>query len=140
MEKISEIEIITICGSMAFAKEMLEIKEKLEKKGYEVIVPARTEEYAIGNIKVESKWEKQELDVIRDYFKKIGESDAILLVNKTKNGIENYIGGNSLIEMAFAHVQDKKIYLLNPIPIMCYSDEIEAMKPKVLNGNLEDRL
>jgi predicted RNA-binding protein with PUA domain len=41
-----------------------------------------------------------------------------------------------LIEMAFACALDKKIYLLNPIPEMNYSDEIFAMKPIVLSGDL----
>jgi predicted RNA-binding protein with PUA domain len=57
-------------------------------------------------------------------------------VNITKNGIKNYVGGNALIEMAYAHVLDKKIYLLNPVPDMNYKDEIEAMSPTILNGDL----
>lgn len=127
---------IAICGSMKFGKEMLEVKQELEKNGHEMIVPTNTESYADGTIDVENKWEKIELDVIRIYFEKIKEQDAILVVNKDKNGIENYVGGNSLIEIAFAHVLDKKIFLLNPIPKMNYSDEIEAMKPVILNGDL----
>jgi len=43
-----------------------------------------------------------------------------------------------LIEIAFAHVLDKKIYLLNPVPNISYSDEIEAMKPVILNGKLDN--
>ncbi len=39
--------------------------------------------------------------------------------------------------MAFAHVLGKKIFLLNSIPKMSYSDEIEAMKPIIINNNLE---
>jgi hypothetical protein len=77
------------------------------------------------------------LDVIRKYFHEIKEVDAILVLNYTKNGIENYVGGNSLIEMAFAHVLNKKIFLLNPIPKMNYSDEIESFFPVVLNGKIE---
>jgi predicted RNA-binding protein with PUA domain len=38
--------------------------------------------------------------------------------------------------MAFAYVLDKKIFLLNPIPKISYSDEIYAMKPIILNGDL----
>ena len=62
---------ITICGSMAFAKEMLEIKQKLEKQNHVVIVPANTEKYANGIIDVENKWEKIEFDVICAYFEEI---------------------------------------------------------------------
>ncbi|PIU29824.1 hypothetical protein COT07_04095 [Candidatus Woesearchaeota archaeon CG07_land_8_20_14_0_80_44_23] len=121
---------------MAFAKEMLEIKQKLEKQNHVVIVPANTEKYANGIIDVENKWEKIEFDVICAYFEEIKKTDAILVINKDKNNIKNYIGGNSLIEIAFAHVLNKKVFLLNPVPQMDYSDEIEAMKPVILNGDL----
>ena len=55
-------------------------------------------------------------DVIRDYYQKIDKSDCILVLNLTKNGIENYIGGNTFLEIGFAHVLGKKIYLYNNIP------------------------
>jgi len=38
--------------------------------------------------------------------------------------------------MSFAYILKKKIYLLNPIPDMIYTDEIIAMHPIVLNGDL----
>ena len=71
------------------------------------------------------------------HFKEIKKSDAILVLNYDKKGIKNYVGGNVLIEMAFAYILDKKIFMLNPVPEMSYADEIFAMKPVVLNGNLK---
>ena len=63
--------------------------------------------------------------------------DAILVCNFDKKGIKNYIGGNTLMEIGFAHVNDKKVFLLNPIPKnLPYSDEIEAMVDVVINGDL----
>ena len=121
---------------MKFGKDMLQFKQELEINGHQVIVPENTENYANGTIDVENKWEKIQLDIIKSYFEKIKEQDAIFVINKDKNNIKNYVGGNSLIEIAFAHVLGKKIFLLNPIPKMNYSDEIEAMKPIILNGNL----
>jgi hypothetical protein len=128
---------IAICGSMAFAKQMLETREKLEDLGHEVRIPHGVEEYANGSILVEDKWKKLENDVIRNWHKVIESSDAVLVLNYTKNNIENYVGGNSLIEMAFAHVLFKKIFLLNPVPKINYSDEIESFKPVVISGDLE---
>ena len=128
---------IAICGSMAFSKEIVETKEKLQSLGYVVEIPNSTEQYADGSIAVEDKWKKVEDDLIRNWYKVIESSDAILVLNHTKNNIKNYVGGNSLIEMAFAHILYKKIYLLNPIPKMSYSDEIESFKPVVLNGDLD---
>ena len=52
-----------------------------------------------------------------------------------KNGIKNYIGGNVLVELGQTYVNDKKIYLLNPIPDMPYSEEIVSFKPIVINGD-----
>jgi predicted RNA-binding protein with PUA domain len=63
--------------------------------------------------------------------------DAILILNLEKNGIKGYIGGNTFLEMGFAHVLNKKIFLLNPISEMGYEDEIVAMKPVILNGDLD---
>ena len=73
---------------------------------------------------------------IRNHYDIITNSDAILVLNHDKKGIKNYIGGNSLIEMGFAHVHNKKVFLLNPVPELSYSDEISAMTDIVLNGDL----
>ena len=127
---------IAICGSMFFAREMLKLKEQLEAQGHETEVPASIEIYQNDERIGEDKWDKIKFDVIKTYFEKIKNSDAVLIANLSKNNIENYIGGNSLIEMAFAHVLDKKIFLLNPIPKMNYSNEIEVMGPIILNSDL----
>ena len=127
---------IALCGSMTSAKKILQIKQELEKQKHFVIVPANINEHAKHNVAIENKQEKIKLDVIRSYFEEIKKINAILVVNEEKNGIKNYLGGNSLIEMAFAYVLKKKIFLLNSIPQINYSDEIEAMQPIILNNNL----
>lgn len=64
-------------------------------------------------------------------------ADAILVMNLDKNGIKNYVGGNTLMEIGFAHVLNQKVFLLNPIPeIPYYKTEIEAVKPVVIDGDL----
>ena len=130
--------IIAICSSMAFAKEMIRAKNELEALGHKVIIQHDVEMYASGLVLEEDKWRKIEIDPFKVYFEEIKKADAILVVNITKKQIENYIGGNTLIEMAFAHILDKKIFLLNPTPNLSYADEIEAMKPIVLDGNLNN--
>jgi hypothetical protein len=84
----------------------------------------------------ESAQRKINDDVINLYYKKIKEMDAILILNLEKNNIKGYIGGNTFLEMGFAHVLNKKIFLLNEIPEMGYKDEIVAMKPVILEGDL----
>jgi nucleoside 2-deoxyribosyltransferase len=129
------------CGSMTSAKKMIEIKNDLHKLNHEAVLPKFTGEYAqIDNLdKIHSESAKNKInhDLIRNYFTEIKNADAILVVNLDKNGIDNYIGGNAFLEMGFAHVLDKKIFLLNPIPNISYKDEIEAMQPIILNNNLK---
>jgi nucleoside 2-deoxyribosyltransferase len=131
---------IVICGSMSSAQKMLEIKNKLYELGHVVILPKHTEKYASGEIRLEDSAEstknKIEQDLIRDYFHEIDRAEAVLVVNVDKRGIKNYIGGNAFLEMGFAHALDKKIFILNDVPDMIYTDEIIAMQPIVLKENL----
>lgn len=97
--------------------------------------------YANGSLNAESGGEstknKIEGDLIRRYYKAIKSANAVLAINETKNKIQNYIGRNTLLEISFAHVLNKKIFLLNPIPkIKFYRSEIKAMRPIILNGDL----
>ena len=70
------------------------------------------------------------------HIDKIKQSDAILLANYTKNEIKDYIGANTFLEMAFAYVLGKSIFILNGIPEQSNTVEIEGLKPVILNGNL----
>lgn len=134
---------IAIQGSSAFCKEMVKYKEKLQALGHEVILHSDYEEFAAGRRKEitdrianEHAAVKREYDYIRWHYRAIVDSDAILVLNFDKNGIKNYVGGNTLMEMGFAHVHNKKIFLLNPVPEIGYKDEIEAMVDVVLDGDL----
>ena len=122
---------IVICGSMSSIDDMINVKKELLQKNHHVTLPKSID----GETDHESTKNKIEHDLIRGYFKEIGSADAVLIVNVEKKGIPNYIGGNSFLEMAFAHVLNKKIFLLNSVPDMIYTDEIEAMQPVVLNSD-----
>ena len=131
---------IAVCSSMKFAKEMIDLKNQLEEFGHNVILPNKTEMYAEGSLTPETNKESAENKIkdnlFKTYFKKIKNSDAILVVNLEKNSVPNYVGGNTFLEMAFAHILDKRIFLLNEIPEMIYFDEMTAMQPFILNGDL----
>jgi diphthamide synthase subunit DPH2 len=138
---------ISICASIQFTNEIKQISDYLKSKGHEVIIPDGAERIISGEISMEQFLinvesgeganQKIEHDVLREYFKKIGNSDAILVLNYKKKNIENYIGGNTFLEMGFAYVQNKKIFLYNPIPEMHYKDELITMQPIIINGNLD---
>ena len=136
---------IVICGSIEFTKEIKKAEDTLKARGYMVEIPTTSNliikekltvaEYRNDSVR-ESAARKIKDDVIRDYYQKIKKADAILVVNVKKKGINGYIGGNTFLEMGFAHVLNKKIYLYNSVPRMSYIDEILAMKPIVINGDL----
>ncbi len=137
---------ITICGSLAFSKDMGGIAEKLNNLGHEVLLPASTAKILAGIFdqgEIDSeKGTKAAADrVIKNnsivnHYKKIESSDAILVLNYDKKGIPGYIGGNTFLEMGFAYVNNKKIFLWDIIPDMPYRDELEAMQPNVINKDL----
>ena len=137
--------IITICGSVAFRKEMVEFRDSLNSMGHVGIISPVMEELALGKneelmnlINSDHAKAKKEGGYIKWYYEAILKSDAILVLNLDKKGIKNYIGGNTLMEMGFAHVHDKKIFLLNPPPQdVSYTDEIKAMMTDVINGDLQ---
>ena len=71
------------------------------------------------------------------HFSAIDKDDvnALLIINETKNNIENYIGANTFAELAFGFYKDKKIFLLNDI-YEPFEEELEAWEVIPLKGNL----
>jgi nucleoside 2-deoxyribosyltransferase len=132
---------IAICASMVFAEKMVQIKDQLEELRHEAFISQFAEGY-LGRTESEKEQsaihDKNEHDAIRKFWEIIKKSDAIFVLNYDRKGIENYIGGNTLMEIGFAHVLEKKIFLMNPIPdIEYYRSEIEAVRPVILERNLD---
>jgi hypothetical protein len=136
---------ITICGSIKFADKLVGIYRELEELGHEPMMHEQMFGLADGTAEqlkdlkngVEKSEIKKKYDYIKWWDNCIKSGDAILVCNFDKNGIKNYISGNVLMEIGFAHVNDKKVFLLNPIPEgVSYTDEIEAMTDVILNGDL----
>ena len=132
---------ICICCSLSFTDEVKKIADRLHELGHEVLLPNGVIIDAIhkpGFDSVEAK-RGNGYDFVREHFKKIEESDAMLVCNFTKNGIDNYIGANTFLEMGFAYYIKKPIYALNPIPDYKYiNDELLNFDVKVINGDLSE--
>jgi hypothetical protein len=141
---------ITICGSIAFYKEMEETKGLLEALGHEVKLPpasftddngkniSASQYYQIRKTSANGEkwvWDRKEM-AMKLHFDKVAWSDAIVVLNYSKNNIAGYVGANTLMEMGLAMHLNKKIYLLNSIPEISYKEEILGMKPTVINGDL----
>lgn len=138
---------ITICGSLAHYKEMLDAREFLMSRGIEVEFPHSAQKILDGETTLEEIQTSKEdfstnanevkFGLITKHMNKIIDSDAILVINEEKKGIANYVGGNTLMEMAFAIAFEKKIYLLNGLPELSYTDEIAGSLPVILDGDLD---
>lgn len=119
---------------MQFEPKMASIAVELEGRGYVTDKPNIVEGHVYtDNLDANAGLKRGFID---EHFAKINCSDAILVINEDKNGIANYIGGNTLIEISHAYAQGLDIFLLNPVPVLSYSDEINGMHPIVLNGDL----
>lgn len=135
---------IFICGSMHFAKEMLEAKKELAELGHEARAPEDAQLFAENSRLTTDNHEENykyclETDIMRKCFDEIAKSEAVLLLNYPKNGRDGYIGASGLMETALAYYLKKKIFLLYPPPPVentKYSHEILIMQPIVLNGDL----
>ena len=138
---------IVICSSIDFTKKIYEVYKILSLKNHKVHIPKTTQriinnEFTLEDFKKEKKnngdlkFRKLNNGPIKKYFNIIKNSDAILVINENKNNIKNYIGANTFLEIAFAHILNKKIYLLNPIPNQNLSDELKEMDITILNGDL----
>lgn len=119
---------ITLCSSCTFFDKLAPIKDELNLLGYTVFFPHVwdwTQETEDGITKVQH-------DLIKRHFKNIDGSDAIYVANFDKKGIQNYIGGNTLLEMGKAFDRNIPVFLMNDIPDMMYTEEIRAIQPYVI--------
>jgi hypothetical protein len=140
--------IITVCASCAFYRKVNEIKDALEPLGFEVLVPKlaiemkQKNDYEVEHYKT---WFADPNDyhkkaaLIRAHFEEVDKADAVLVVNEEKRGVQNYIGGNVLMEMALAFHAKKPIFILNGIPEgSSTEEEVRGVLPILLNGKIED--
>jgi hypothetical protein len=71
------------------------------------------------------------------HFKRIENSDAVLILNNEKKGIVGYLGPNTLMELSVAFYLGKKIFLMNSLEENHpYYEELIAMKSVILDGDL----
>ena len=116
---------IVLCGSMKVKDRIVEIGEELTAEGFNVLLPKECMEGLPKEI------------ASRKHFERVADkkNDYILIVNAQKNGIDNYIGPNSLCEIAFGFYFKKKVFLLNDI-YEPFKDELEGWGVTPLHGDL----
>lgn len=132
------MKVFVIC-SKKFYDKIPEIQEVIERNGHEVSLPncyddpSMEDKYRDLGSEEHAKWKaemfKHSVGVIED-------NDAVLVLNFEKNGMENYIGGATFLEMYDAFKMNKRIFLYNDIPEGILKDEIIGFNPVVINGDL----
>ena len=96
-------KVVTICGSMRFAKQMIDIASELERKyGWCVI-------QCVYCVDIESITNEEMENIINAHRQKIDISDAIYVVN-----INGYIGSSTNSEIRYATENKKEIIYHEP--------------------------
>lgn len=132
------VKIFIIC-SKAFYNKISPIKKGLEECGHIITLPncydcPETEAKYRGTNE-HANWKA---DMIKHSEEVISKVDSVLVLNYAKNGVDNYIGGATFLEMYDAFRLGKKIYMMNDIPKGLLEDEIIGFNPTIINGDLSN--
>ena len=134
---------IFLCSSMSFYKTLVEVEKKLEIQGYLAKIPVsaalmkKANDFNVEHFKGTNSPE-QKGKYIQINFQEISKSDAILVINNEKHGINGYIGPNVLMEIGLAFFLRKKIYIWNSIPNdASYTEELLAFSVNIINQDLD---
>ncbi len=130
---------VMLIGSVAFESKEEEVVSVLRKCGHDVLYTAGYGEPKSDTEDVLAYGAR----MMRKSIDTMPTVDAVLCLNYDKAGKQNYIGGATLCELAYAFEHGKKIYILNDIPedSTCGPKirfEIEMFSPIVLHSKLED--
>ncbi len=141
------MKTIAICSSVAFYRQVIAIAGQLEKLGFSVIIPQTARKMkATDNFNVEQHktWYQNKADyhiktkLMMDHFNEVVKSDAILVLNYEKHGMQGYIGGNVLMKMTIALYFKKPIFIYDQIsedlPI---KEEIYGLNPVFIAKDLK---
>lgn len=130
---------IFITASKSAYGKVAAIKEELEAAGHSVTSPNGydTPDAEAGmQQQTPEEYATWKAEMIREDGRIIQAHDAILVLNMDKNGVKNYIGGATFLEMFKAFDAGKKIFLYNPLPELAYTDELVGLLPVVIDGDL----
>ena len=128
--------LITIHASLDFKNEMIDTKNYLESKGLDIILPElKRYQHIRDELGDEKRFTKIKKRLTKQNMINVEKCDCLLILNYSHRGYDNYIGGNSFLEMVLAFYLHKPIYLLNNIPQnMLYTEEINALEPIIVKS------
>lgn len=128
---------ILIHASLDFKEDILYARSIIEKSaGLSVELPdLQRYQHIRDELGDEQQFNKIKHKLSRQNVNLVEKCDCLLILNPTHRGIENYIGGNSFLEMAIAFYLKKPIFLLNDVPQqMSYTEEIKSFYPIIVHS------
>lgn len=128
---------ILLHASLDFVENMIIEKNHIESIAeLKVVLPELTRYQHIRDEQGDDKtFTKIKNRLTKDNMNNVEKCDCLLILNYSHRGIDNYIGGNSFLEMIVAFYLNKPIYLLNDIPEnMMYTEEIKSLYPRVVHS------
>jgi len=133
------MKIFIVC-SKHFYDRVEKIKDFLELKGHKITLPnsfddpMKEEKMKKMSVKDHIKWKSS---MMKKQVRKIKVVDAILVLNFEKKGIPNYVGGGAtFMEIIKAWELNKKIFFYNSLPNCSFTDELTAINPIMIKGDL----
>jgi hypothetical protein len=130
---------IFVCASRASYGRVGAVRQDLERRGHDVTLPNnyddpdREERVKSSTPEEYRAWKAS---MLRRQGEKVESNDAVLVLNCDKGESRNYLGGATFLEVFKAWELGKKIYFLNPVPDGILHDELQAMFPIVVDGDL----
>jgi hypothetical protein len=130
---------IFLCASRANYARVSAVKQNLEGRGHAVTLPNNYDDPARER-RIRSTGEEEyrawKAEMLRLQAAKVASSDAVLVLNFDKGESKNYVGGATFLKVFKAWELEKKIYFFNPLPRGSLRDELDAMSPLVIDGDL----
>jgi non-canonical (house-cleaning) NTP pyrophosphatase len=112
---------ITVCGSTLSDELIQSIQSYFSDNGHDVVVSDNNRAAKAS---------------INTCVEAINVSDAILVINEKDGSSERDMSATTFMAIAHAYTQGLEIFVLNPVADQKYAEEIDAMQPIILNGNL----
>ncbi len=131
---------VFLCASRSSYHRVAEVRAGLERRGHVVTLPnnfddpGREDHVKTSGTPAFAAWKAEVLELQAE---KVATNDAILVLNFDKSDQRNYLGGATFLEVFKAWELRKVIYFFNALPEGILRDELEAMRPIVIEGDLD---
>lgn len=125
---------VVLAGSMSVLHVMSQLADELREAGIETVVPEPDDDASLWTVEAVNRHKravsKAHMDCIRD-----DQTKAVLVANLDRHDVDSYIGPNTFAEIAVAFADDRKVFLLQGMPVM-YEDELLAWGVECLHGDV----